>query len=93
MQVVLTGYIDVPSERLPEVIAALPDHIALTLREKGCIAFSVTPDPKLPGRFNVSERFASKADFDAHQARMKASDWARVTAGIPRHYSISEPPV
>ncbi len=88
--IVLTGHIDVPAERLDAVRAALPRHIALTRAEPGCLAFDVTEDPRRAGRFEVRERFTDRAAFDAHQQRMRASDWARVTAGIPRHYSIAE---
>ncbi len=88
--ITLTGYIDVPDNRVSEVAAALPAHIALTRQEPGCLSFDVSPDPQVPGRFNVSERFASRADFDAHQKRMRASLWADVTAGIERHYQIRE---
>lgn len=86
----LTGYIDVPEHRLAEVQAHLPDHIRLTLAEAGCVSFSVTKDTKVAGRFNVAEEFTDRAAFDAHQARTKASEWAKVTAGIPRQYEITE---
>ncbi|WP_371168663.1 putative quinol monooxygenase [Aliiroseovarius sp. 2305UL8-7] len=92
IHIVLTGYIDVPPDRLDEVTAALPAHIALTHQEPGCLEFDVTVDPIIPGRFNVSERFATRSDFDAHQARMKSSPWAKVTEGIPRQYEITEVP-
>lgn len=88
----LTGYIDVPEDRLAEVSTALPNHIALTLAEAGCLSFEVTPDPDLPGRFNVAELFVDRAAFDAHQARAKASHWFAVTQGIPRHYQIEDLP-
>ncbi|MDA5094841.1 putative quinol monooxygenase [Aliiroseovarius sp. KMU-50] len=90
LEIVLTGYIDVPEDRLTAVSAALPAHISLTLAEPGCLSFEVLPDPDVPGRFNVSERFANRADFDAHQSRMKSSPWADVTKGIQRHYQVSE---
>lgn len=86
----MTGQIDVPPHRLAEVSAALPEHIHLTRLETGCIRFEVSPDPHHAGRFNVAEVFASRADFDQHQIRTKASDWARITDGIPRSYSIDE---
>ncbi|PIE16732.1 MAG: antibiotic biosynthesis monooxygenase [Rhodobacterales bacterium] len=88
--ILLTGYIDVPPGRLAQVNAALPAHIALTRAEPGCLAFDVTPDAEIAGRFNVAERFASRADFEAHQLRTQGSDWARITAGIARHYQIAE---
>lgn len=86
----LSGHIDVPPDRLAAVSAALPEHIRLTLAEPDCLGFDVTPDGTLPGRFQVRESFASRAGFDAHQARAGASVWARVTAGIPRDYQITE---
>lgn len=89
-QIQLTGYIDVPPHQLDEISAALPEHIRLTRLEAGCVSFDVRPDPHHAGRFNVAEKFASRADFDQHQSRTKASDWARVSDGIPRSYSIAE---
>ncbi len=88
----LTGHIDVPPDRRAAVAAALPDHIRLTRAEPGCLSFEVTPDPETAGRFIVRETFRDRAAFDAHQARMRGSDWAVVTAGIPRHYRIEEHP-
>ena len=86
----LTGHIDVPQDRLAAVSAALPEHIRLTRAEPGCLSFTVTPDPDRQGRFLVTEQFSSRTSFEAHQARSAASDWARVTAGLPRNYKITE---
>lgn len=91
-RVFLDGHIEVPSERLAAFTRALPDHIALTRAEPGCLAFSVTPSPDYPDRFLVSETFADQAAFDAHQLRAKASAWAEITAGLPRHYTIRTEP-
>ncbi|NOC90826.1 putative quinol monooxygenase [Ruegeria sp. HKCCD6604] len=87
-RVFLTGHIDVPVDRLEEVRAALPDHVKLTRAEQGCISFDVIEDQSRPGRFNVSELFADQQAFDTHQARTRASDWSRVTQGIPRDYRM-----
>ncbi|APZ54755.1 putative quinol monooxygenase [Salipiger abyssi] len=84
----LTGTMTCPPERAEAVRAALPEHIRLTRAEPGCLHFDVTETA--PGRFEVFERFADRAAFDAHQARAGASDWARVTAGCPRDYEITE---
>lgn len=86
-RVTLTGHIDVPPDRMDDVQAALPTHISLTRAEPGCLSFDVDPCPEVPGRFLVSEVFVDQQAFDAHQARTKASQWARVTAGMPRDYS------
>lgn len=86
----LAGYIDVPLTRLPEITAALPEHIRLTRGETGCVSFDVTPDPDHAGRFNVSEVFINKVAFDLHQRRTADSDWALVSKGITRSYQIGE---
>ena len=86
----LSGHIDVPADRLEAVAAALPDHIRLTRAEPGCLSFQVTPDSSHPGRFQVDELFTDRAAFDAHQARAGATHWARITAGIPRHYVVTD---
>lgn len=36
----------------------------------------------------VSEFFANQAAFDAHQERMRNSEWFAVTEVIPRDYAI-----
>ncbi|EEX10632.1 antibiotic biosynthesis monooxygenase [Ruegeria lacuscaerulensis ITI-1157] len=88
-RVFLRGHILVPADRIEQVRAALPDHVALTRAEPGCIAFEVVEDPDCAGRFDVSEVFADRAAFDAHQRRMQASPWYEITRGIPRDYAIT----
>jgi quinol monooxygenase YgiN len=87
-KIYLDGHIDVPAERMADVSAALPAHVALTRAETGCLSFNVTPCTTVPGRFLVSEVFADRAAFDAHQERTRNSDWFAVTEGIPRDYTI-----
>ena len=86
----LEGYLDVPSDRMAAVAAALPEHIALTQAEPGCLEFSVTPSPDIIDRLMVAELFADRAAFEQHQARASASPWAQVTRGIVRHYTITD---
>ena len=86
----LTGYIEVPEGRRDAIAAALPLHVELTRAETGCVQFDVTPDPEVEGRYNVSELFTDRESFDAHQARVKASAWGEISAGIRREYSIRE---
>ncbi len=70
------------------VKAHLPRHIALTRANPTCLSFTVaqTDDPLI---WQVDETFADQAAFDAHQTRTRASDWYRMTAHIPRRYTIS----
>jgi quinol monooxygenase YgiN len=84
--------LEVTAERIAAVLAALPDHIALTRAEPGCLAFEVTQSIDNPRHFLVSEIFTDQAAFDAHQRRAAASPWARITAGLERHYTITTQP-
>lgn len=66
----------------------LPDHIALSRAEPGCMAFAVTPtaDPLV---WQVDEAFADRAAFDAHQTRTRASAWFQATGHIRRDFRLS----
>lgn len=87
-KVYLDGHLEVSADRLAAVAAALPEHIRLTRAEPGCLRFEVTQNAEDPTRFQVSEIFADQPAFDAHQARAVTSAWAKVTAGLPRHYTM-----
>jgi quinol monooxygenase YgiN len=66
----------------------LPEHVALTLAEPGCLRFAVEPteDPLI---WTVSELFVDRAAFEAHQARVRSSRWFEVTSGIERDYAVT----
>ncbi len=89
-QIHLTGYMDVPLDKVHEVNIAVKDHIALTRAEEGCISFEVTSCPDVQGRFLVAEIFQDRAAFDHHQQRTGQSKWAKITKGMTRNYEITE---
>ncbi|WP_375058232.1 putative quinol monooxygenase [Zobellella sp. DQSA1] len=89
-KVVLKGFIIVPDADLDAVKKELVTHKKLTLEEAGCIIFEVTQCEKDPRRFNVYEEFKDKRSFEAHQARVKASLWGKVSENVKRHYEIFE---
>ena len=89
-KIYLNGYMDVPLEAVDAVSEALKEHVRLTKAEEGCEKFDVSLSTDKQGRFNVSEVFASKQSFEAHQERVKNSDWGKVTQGYPRHYTVEE---
>lgn len=89
-KVKLSGFIMVPAKELDAVTHALVEHKLLTQKEAGCLLFSVTADPSDPLRFNVYEEFVNQAAFDHHQARVKASSWAKITQNVERHYQINK---
>lgn len=88
MSVELVGQLICASEdEAAAVRRHLQAHIALTRGEAGCIQFEVEPTDD-PFVWTVFEQFVSQEAFDAHQARVQASDWSQVTAGISRDYVI-----
>lgn len=71
------------------VITHLPLHIELSRAESGCLHFEV--EPNNDGlTWNVNECFIDQKSFDEHQARVSNSEWGLLTAGIRRHYKISQ---
>ena len=90
MPLTLTGrLICADSAQLEIVRTHLPEHIRLTRLEPGCEHFDVT-QTRDPLVWELHERFATRADFETHQARSKASHWGQVSAGITRDFEISE---
>jgi len=89
-KVILSGYIEVPREDADAINLELPNHIALTQQETGCITFAVTKNLERPYQFDVYEEFIDQAAFEKHQARAKASHWGSVTKSVERFYTITK---
>lgn len=87
-KVILQGFIVVPDSDLEIVKSELIIHKTLTLKENGCLIFTVTPDETNPNKFSVYEEFVNQAAFDNHQVRVKTSKWGEVTKNVERHYQI-----
>ena len=88
--ITLQGHIIVSDDDLPLVSEALPQHIALTRTEPGCLIFNVSQDSEDPNKFYVYEEFIDRAAFDAHQRRAAGTRWAVVAGKVETHYEISE---
>ena len=89
-KIILSGYIEVNDSDLDAVLRALPNHIALTKNEPGCLVFEVIQDSNNPNRFTVYEEFKNQSAFDFHQNRSRNSDWWKVTTNVTRHYQIEK---
>lgn len=87
-KVILKGYILVPNVDLDIIKVELVKHKQLSIEELGCLLFKVNQDENNPSRFNVYEEFVDQVSFDHHQARVKDSNWGRVTKNVERHYKI-----
>ena len=84
----LSGRLVCASEKEDRLIRELlPAHIEATRAERGCLSFEVRPADE-PLEWLVDEEFDSVEAFEAHQERMRGSQWGRRTAGITRRYSI-----
>jgi quinol monooxygenase YgiN len=71
------------------VARLLGEHMRLTRAEPGCVDFDIAPtdDPMV---WEVMEAFRTRADFDAHQTRTRASVWFAQTRGCLRDFVIEE---
>jgi len=87
-KVILQGYIEVLESSLDAVLLELPNHIALTLAEPGCLVFKVEQDEEFTNRFYVYEEFINKQAFAKHQLRVENSWWGSVTENASRHYKV-----
>lgn len=89
--VTLTGFLIARTlEEADRISVLLPDHVAATRAEPGCLIFEVWRSRADPVRFAVREVFRDRAAFDAHQARTKESAWGKATVNVPRNYRITE---
>ncbi|MEZ8636121.1 putative quinol monooxygenase [Vibrio cyclitrophicus] len=87
---ILQGHILVPDNDLEIVIQALVVHKELTLAEPGCIVFRISQSTLQPNRFEVYEEFTNREAFEAHQQRVKASQWGDISKNVTRHYQITD---
>lgn len=67
----------------------LPDHMALSRAELGCVSFNVmqTSDPMV---WQLDETYTDQAAFDAHQARNRASIWWAKSQNMLRDFKITD---
>ncbi|PMG55106.1 antibiotic biosynthesis monooxygenase [Vibrio splendidus] len=91
-KVILQGHILVPDSDLKAVTQALVVHKELTLEEPGCIVFRVSQSTLQPNRFEVYEEFTSREAFEAHQQRVKTSEWGEISKNVTRHYQVTDVP-
>lgn len=87
-EVTLTGHFIVPESDLQAILKELPNHIAASRNEPGCIKFEATQDDVQPNKFHLSERFASPEAFEQHKERAARTEWATAAVNIERHFNI-----
>lgn len=75
------------AEEVAAVQAHVADHTRLSRAEPGCLSFEVTPTDD-PVMWEVMETFRTQEDFNAHQARTRASAWFEATKTILRDFRV-----
>lgn len=65
-RIIISGTVDLPPDRLDDALAQARPLIEGALTEQGCLDYDWCPDPLIPGRIRVFERWASEADLQAH---------------------------
>jgi len=89
-KIILKGYIEVPDSDLDTIKEALSLHTELTQQEEGCLVFQVEQDKANRNVFSVYEEFIDRESFEAHQNRIKSSNWGKVSKNVLRHYQVIE---
>lgn len=89
LAIILEGYTDIPSDRFDAVARVIPQHVQEMVARLGCISFDIVPSPDIPHRFLAKGTFRDQVAVDAHFKPSKVSDWAKLTAGLPRIYMVS----
>lgn len=66
--IIVTGVMDLDPAHRDAAIAAVTTLMEATRAEDGCEHYAFSGDFGDPGRFHISERWASQAAMDAHMA-------------------------
>ena len=66
--IIIAGTVDVDPEQRAAALDAGRPHVDGALTQKGCVAYSWSSDPHIPGRIHVYERWDSEQDLAAHLA-------------------------
>ncbi len=86
--IVVNGTITCEEAELGIFLEAVAEHIRLSRTEPGCIEFEIRQSADNACTFLVSERVETRAAFEAHKARTRASAWWRKTQRLPRDLVI-----
>ena len=86
----LTGrLICADAAQMVTALTLLPDHVALSRAEPGCLRFDLHQADE-PGIWHLSELFSDADAFAAHQARNAASAWGQQSGDLKRDFTRGE---
>lgn len=82
---VVAGSFEVDPDRRDEFVQSRVEAMTTSRREPGCLEYVFAPDPVVPGRVVLYERWESKEALGAHLAAMQANRAAAGPApeGVP----------
>ncbi len=80
--VLVTGVIDLDPANRDAAIEAFKAVMAPTRQEEGCEHYSFTADLDDPGRFHVSERWASPDAMNTHMGTSHLADLMAAMGGL-----------
>lgn len=67
----------------------IPEHVALSRAEPGCLKFNLEEAPDTPGLWVLDEEFADQSAFDFHQQRTRASQWGQASTNMVRDFTVA----
>ncbi len=88
MPVSVTGTLTATGTDIETARRLIPDHVARSRAEPGCLRFNLTEDADQPGLWRLDELFADRAGFEAHQRRTRASLWGQESGAMVRDFTI-----
>jgi len=65
-RIIISGYIDMPPENTQQAIESARPLIEGALTEEGCLDYDWCPNPLVPGRIRVFERWESEEALAGH---------------------------
>lgn len=65
-RIIISGTIDMPPENVAPALESARPLIEGALEEPGCLDYDWCPDPRIPGRIRVFERWESEETLAGH---------------------------
>ncbi|MBM4205199.1 MAG: antibiotic biosynthesis monooxygenase [Gammaproteobacteria bacterium] len=65
-RIIISGTIDMPPQNVAPALETARPLIEGALTEPGCLDYDWCPDPRIPGRIRVFERWESEASLAEH---------------------------
>jgi quinol monooxygenase YgiN len=87
--IVVQGVFRVAATDREQYLAESLENQRISRDEPGCIEYVLAADPLVPDRVVLSERWATRADLDAHIEALTERRRAAASAGAPRLQPVS----